>query len=411
MNIMKASFAIAVITTAYYANSHADVMVSRWLAPLATGAEWGWPNLDADRKTHIASLYIDPWDHPHNDDPHREIGRSVAQQYGVPVFDSLEDALTLGTGTLMVDAVLFIGEHGDFPLNELGQKLYPRYEYWVRIAEVIRASGRRIPVFLDKHLSYDRSKASQMVAQSREWGIRLMAGSSLSHCKLEPPIQIDAGTVVEEAVGVFYGGAEVYGFHMLEVAEAILENRSGNRVGGSGIRRVRVLHGIEVWTALDDGLCCPDLLQSALSVAENVKHGDPRQNALVGPGKDGIPTPLVFSLEYEDGLRASYFLLRGHLEDFALAIRDRNGCVQAGRVHGGDADDFYANFAALDRDVEDFFLSGIITAPIERTLLTTCTISYLMEAALTLGEWIDTPDLVQRYVAPGLVRARWPVTL
>ena len=45
----------------------------------------------------------------------------VAKQYRIPVFPTIEAALCLGGKELAVDAVLSIGEHGEYPLNELGQ--------------------------------------------------------------------------------------------------------------------------------------------------------------------------------------------------------------------------------------------------------------------------------------------------
>ena len=57
--------------------------------------------------------------------------------------------------TLAVDGVLLIAEHGDDPANEKGQKLYPRYELFEQILSVFRNSGRTVPVFNNKHLSWN----------------------------------------------------------------------------------------------------------------------------------------------------------------------------------------------------------------------------------------------------------------
>ena len=54
--------------------------------------------------------------------------------------------------------MLLIGEHGDYPYNDKGQKLYPRYELFQKIVEVFKKSDRSVPVFNDKHLSYDRKQ-------------------------------------------------------------------------------------------------------------------------------------------------------------------------------------------------------------------------------------------------------------
>ena len=70
---------------------------------------------------------------------------------------TIADALTLGTGKLAVDAVLLIAEHGDYPLNAKLQKLYPRGRYFREVLDVLRGSGRAVPVFIDKHLSRTRA--------------------------------------------------------------------------------------------------------------------------------------------------------------------------------------------------------------------------------------------------------------
>ena len=46
-----------------------------------------------------------------------------------------------------MDAVCFVGEHGNYPTNDRGQKLYPRYELMERIVEVFRRTGKVVPVF------------------------------------------------------------------------------------------------------------------------------------------------------------------------------------------------------------------------------------------------------------------------
>ena len=157
---------IAALCTTYYPWSHADVIVTRWLDPHPHDAEVGFRPM-----SRIASLFVaqmPPGDPPPADwfsippsgrsdryDPSFDISRAVAAHYGVPTFGSIREALTLGTDALAVDAVLLIGEHGEFPLNAYGQKLYPRKEMWDEVLAVFRDCGRVTPVFIDKHLSWN----------------------------------------------------------------------------------------------------------------------------------------------------------------------------------------------------------------------------------------------------------------
>ena len=70
-------------------------------------------------------------------------------------------ALTDGGRTLSVDGILLIGEHGTYPRNEKGQTLYPRYEFFAQIIDVFRKSGRSVPIFNDKHLSWSWDHAAR----------------------------------------------------------------------------------------------------------------------------------------------------------------------------------------------------------------------------------------------------------
>ena len=54
--------------------------------------------------------------------------------------------MTLGTSRLAVDGVLLIFEQGDYPFNEKGQQLYPRYEFFKQVVDVFESSGRVAPV-------------------------------------------------------------------------------------------------------------------------------------------------------------------------------------------------------------------------------------------------------------------------
>jgi hypothetical protein len=49
--------------------------------------------------------------------------------------------------------VPLITEYGDYPLNAKLQKLYPRGHYFREVLDVVHASGRAVPVFIDKHLT------------------------------------------------------------------------------------------------------------------------------------------------------------------------------------------------------------------------------------------------------------------
>ena len=125
--------------------------------------------------------------------PARDMSRERAKKYHVPIFRTVRDALTLGGDRLAVDGVLLIGEHGDYPVNEKAQTLYPRFDMFLKITDVFRESKRAVPVFNDKHLSFDWRQAQRMVEISRELRFPMLAGSSVPVAQRIPAVDAPFG--------------------------------------------------------------------------------------------------------------------------------------------------------------------------------------------------------------------------
>src|SRR5258706_1720207 len=146
--------------------SHASVIVGRMLNGYQPNGVKQAP------RTKIVSMYTDQV-------PPNDLSRGLAAEHGFKIFPTVNEALTLGGDGLAVDAVLFVGEHGNYPTNDVGQKMYPRFELFQQIVDVFRRSKRVVPVFSDKHLSYSWEKAHTMYEESRKMRFPLMAGSSI----------------------------------------------------------------------------------------------------------------------------------------------------------------------------------------------------------------------------------------
>ena len=397
---------IAALATTYYPASHADVIISRWIEPISSDVDWGW----SGPKTRIASLYVAqprPIDARTLSEGPSSIGQRerqadvdlapyLAEKHGIPLCPTIREALTLGGENLAVDAVLLIGEHGDYPYNEYGQKLYPRKEFFDEVIAVFRESGRCVPVFVDKHLSWNPTWAQEMVETARELGFALMAGSSIPLTPLTQPLTELDGTEITEYIGLFYSGAEVYGFHSLELMQSLIERRSG---GETGIAALTVLQGDAVWEAFDAGLWSRELFEAALNAAPKVAPGELRSNLRPDPARPADPPLVAFLLEFTDGLRAAHLFLHGHLQSFAAALRTGDGRVLATAPRLGGPETHYGHFAALDAQVEEMFLKGKSPVPIARTLLTTKTTAACMRALQTPGQCLLTPELAGGYLA------------
>ena len=392
---MSRDFKIGVIATIYYPASHADVIVSRWLEPFPEDAEWGWTH----PQSRIASLYVEQFpDKDVRDAPPDEfvrnryrvdvdLARFIAEKHDIPLYDSVREALTLSGDSLTVDSVLLIGEHGEYPFNDLRQKLYPRKELFDAIIAVFREAGRGVPIFCDKHLSWNPEWALEMYRTAQEMEISFFAGSSLPFVGIIPPfpehssqnavknVERQAPNIQRsplEYVGLFYVGAEAYGFHSLELMQSLIESRPG---GETGICRVTAYIGDEVEKAMNQGLWSRELFEAALEATSKKNPGDWRENCREASTYEGTGNPIALVFEHADGFKSAHILLAGHLQDFTCALRLRDSSIVAGRCADGGESSFYGHFATLNSHIERFFLTGKPPIPPERTLLTTLAIA------------------------------------
>src|SRR5687768_13482933 len=141
---------VAIITTIYRYLSHAQHIGDRFLVGYPRAGEWHKPDVK------VVALYVDQ-------KPTGDLSAERGKEFGFPVYPTIAEALRCGGPKLAVDAVLLIGEHGEYPRNDKGQILYPRHEFFKQIVEVFEKDAVSVPVFNDKHLSYSFEKAKWMV--------------------------------------------------------------------------------------------------------------------------------------------------------------------------------------------------------------------------------------------------------
>ncbi len=321
--------------------------------------------------------------------PDDDLGPEVCQKHGIELCSSVAQAL--GGDKLDVDAVLLIIEHGEYPQNERHQVLYPRFELFQEIVDVFRKSGRSVPVFVDKHLSFDHQKAAKMVAASKELKFGLMAGSSLPVTWRMPEFNPPLGTPFEEGIAVIgYDRStwEIYLFHVLEVLQCMMERRRG---GETGVKSVQTLSGDAVWKAGDEGRWSWTLLEHALSRCPSRNYGRVR---------DEVKQPLVTLIEYADGTKGAVFNLVEATADFAFAGRIKDQAEPVSTCFYLPAPPGARFFDPLTFNIEKFFATGRSPYPIERTLLTTTICDHAIRSQHAGGKVIADPSLRIQYQAP-----------
>jgi hypothetical protein len=352
---------IAFLGTVVRRHSHAQHFLDRLTAGYTWGGQWQAPRVE------VAGVYIDQF--PEQDD----LGRQRIERHGLRQFPSVPEVLTLGGEKLAVDGVVIIGEHGDYPRNEMGQTLYPRYRWFKEVVKVFEDSGRSVPVFNDKHLSTSWDECVEMVADSRRLEFPFLAGSSLPVTWRLPATEMPAGADLAESVCVAYGGVDSYDFHALETAQCMSERRKGGEVGIASVHAVR---GEKMWEMLaqDNRETTRKLVVAALTRSHNlpVEGGYPTDPVTFDWARRALADSLAYFIEHRDGFRTSIVLAAIRDFNYAGYRRDTGEIVSCQMYlpmpgHGSTTADF---FNPLTRHIEETILHRTTPYPVERTLLT-----------------------------------------
>jgi len=380
---------IAIVTTIYRYLSHAQHIGDRFLIGYPHEGQWHHPDMK------VVSLYVDQ-------KPEGDQSADRAREFGFTVYPTIAEALRAGGDKLAVDAVLIIGEHGNYPKNDKGQILYPRYEFFKQCVEVFEKDGRAVPVYNDKHLSYSFEKAQWMVESSRRLKFPMLAGSSLPVTWRLPDIELPLNCEIEEALMVGEGGSDPMDFHALEGMQCMVERRKG---GETGVKAVQMIEGDEVWKAGEQGRWSKELLTAALSrsdTPQGLTILDGRTQDLVGSGElpKLVKKPAAYFIERNDGLRTTLLMLNGAIKDFNFAAKVKG-------MRGVQSTQFFLSptpnvtySACLVGKIEEMFVTGKAPYPVDRTLI----VSGILEACLTSRlqgqKRLETPQLSVRYHAP-----------
>lgn len=382
---------LAVVTTVWRDRSHAWHMAERFLHGYPINGQWHRPSFD------VVAAYVDQC-------PDDDLSRSRSQEFGFPIYSSVAEAVRCGGDRLAVDAVLIIGEHGDYPDNEYGQKKYPRYEFFKQVTDVFRADGRAVPIFNDKHLSWNPAWAQEMVNISEELDFGFAAGSSLPVTWRMPSIDLPYEADVEEIMCLAIGGLDSYDFHALEVIQCMAERRRG---GETGVAAVQGLRGDAVRKAMQAGSWKaggwnPDLFSACLSRSQTLtqpatfSHRYPTDEQI----QEWVQDPIAYRIEYSDGTKATMLLMNGLVQDFTFAAKLKNQTQPLSTLFYLPPTPNVTYSAALMSKAEETFLTGRAPMPIQRTLLTTGLVEAGVRSVATGQQRIVTPHLAISYRAP-----------
>jgi hypothetical protein len=258
--------------------SHAD-----WIIDKLMDGYW-WKGVDTPSRVDVVSVYLHQFDTS-------VLGQKVCKARNIPIFKTVGETLTLGGDTLAVDGVVIVGEHGNYPTNLKGQWLLPRWWMYQQMIQVFEKSRRSVPVFNDKHFSYNWDEAKWMYDKSRELGFPLTGGSSIPAYFRQPEVELAVDTPIRNSIVV--GGTADEGalFHCVDVLQAFVDRRKG---GETGVKAIQCIRGPETWKWVQR-------TPWAASLLESVRNKFALPSGHFEAGKN----PNVCIVEYNDGTNAA----------------------------------------------------------------------------------------------------------
>lgn len=263
--------------------SHAD-----WIVNKLIDGYW-WKGEAVPSQVEVVSCYINQFDTS-------LLGQRVCKAKNIPIYKTVGEAVTLGGKELAVDGVVIVCEHGNYPTDLKGHWLLPRWWIYQQVIKVFEQSKRSVPVFNDKHFSYNWDDAKWMFDKSRELNFPLSGGSSIPLYYRKPEIEIPIDTPIKHSIVVGDAPDEGGFFHCADVLQSLHDRRKG---GETGVKSVQSIRGPEMWTWIGKNAWAGNLLEAVR------KNFDLKPDAF----QQGRQQNLCI-VEYRDGTKGA--VISGH---------------------------------------------------------------------------------------------------
>jgi len=368
---------IAVLVSYWaFTRSHAD-----WIVNKLIDGYW-WDGAYTPSRVDIVSIYM----HQHDESL---LGQKVAKAKGIPVFKTVAEAVTLGGKELAVDGVVIVAEHGEYATDLKGHWLLPRWWIYQQVIRVFEQSKRSVPIFNDKHLSYNWDDAKWMFDKSRELNFPLTGGSSIPVYYRKPEIEIDIDTPIKNSIVVGGTGDEGAIFHAIDVLQAFVERRKG---GESGVKSVQSIRGSEAWNWVERNQWASKLLD-AVAKSFDFKPGYFQES----------PQTNICVIEYNDGTKAAVIGGRGVGWTYAGEIAGKNEPTIISMLGWAGPYDQYHASNAQPHWITEMMLTKKEPFNAERLLLSTGITNHYMESNWegskysAVGRRLETPALNIKY--------------
>lgn len=356
--------------------SHADWIINKLL-----DGYW-WHGAHTPSQADVVAVYVHQFDTS-------LLAQKVCKAKNIPIYKTVGEAVTLGGKELAVDGVVIVCEHGNYPTDLKGHWLLPRWWIYQQVMRVFEQSKRSVPVFNDKHLSYNWDDAKWMFDKSRELNFPLSGGSSIPVFFRKPEIDIAPDTPIKHSIVVGAAPDEGAIFHCIDTLQSFHDRR---RSGETGVKSVQSIRGPEAWKWVEQNSWASNLLEAV------------RKDRDLKPGfyQEGR-RPAVCIVEYNDGTKGAVISGEGGGWSYAGEIEGQKEPTIISMVDFPMPIGQYHATNAFAHWINELMLTGKEPFNAERLLLSTGITNHYMDSNWQDGKYsavgrvIETPYMDMKY--------------